>query len=469
MNCSWHSARPSALLALAVATVGTAIQTDATAGKKPPPNKPVLEDPSGSDSGLDYFAQGGVVIDGRAYFTADQGCSKYWKGEEYPFGVVFDMQTFRKVRTLPFRDTYDSCPIVLDTRAGRRLFIAHEYKLQRTTAMDAATGEAVWTSPANQPGAYFFGYSWYSTDDGSKLLYAASQTGLHALSSEDGTEAWWHELKSCGGVTPCVDQRRGWVFYQADGKMMKLNATDGAVLKSVEVVHPNKTVSWNTVLVDDDHGCYIATYWFAFTDESGKTRQMEWNSAVRVYDADLNLVWERTKLPAAKKSTLTYADGKLVVGTGGHWGATYKGTDWKYIAAYAVESGDEVWRCDLSAIEYDGIINVPYAYGRFFAESWGKTGKLLRINGKTGALEQILDYGAAIGSCAPCLIADGKMFSGDLPRDGIIVTELAENSTAQWPGPFGDPQTNTYALPDEPGARLVPMREIGTADAADKD
>ncbi|MBM4086221.1 MAG: hypothetical protein FJ272_15665, partial [Planctomycetes bacterium] len=35
-----------------------------------------------------------------------------------------------------------------------------------------------------------------------------------------------------------------------------------------------------------------------------------------------------------------------------------------------------------------------------------------------------------------------------------------ENSTAEWPGPFGDPQTNTYALADEPGARPVPMREL---------
>jgi hypothetical protein len=204
----------------------------------------------------------------------------------------------------------------------------------------------------------------------------------------------------------------------------------------------------------------VATYWFDFLAEDGKTRKMEWNSAIRVYDAELNLAWERTALPAAKKSTLTYADGKLVVGTGGHWGAKYTGVEWKYLAAYSIERGDVVWKCDLSKQEYDAIINAPYAYGCFYAEAWGKTTKLFRINAKSGVLEEALDYKAPANSCAPCLIACGKLLSGDLVRDGVLVTALAENSTAEWPGPFCDPQTNTYALPEEPKARLVPMKEI---------
>ncbi|MBM4049315.1 MAG: hypothetical protein FJ279_29825, partial [Planctomycetes bacterium] len=284
--------------------------------------------------------------------------------------------------------------------------------------------------------------------------------GLHALSADTGEEAWWVQAKGAGGVTPCVDQQKGWVFYQTDGKLMKVRAADGHVLKSVDVSRPRTCVSWNTVLVNDRHGYYVATYWFDFYDKDGKTKKMEWNSAVRVHDAELNLVWERTALPAAKKSTLTYADGKLVVGTGGHWGAVYTGSDWKYIAAYSIQTGEEVWKCDLSKYDYKAIINVPYAYGRFWAESWGATSFLFRINGATGALEEAYDYKASVSSCAPCSVACGKVLSGDLGRDGIVVTEIAENSTAEWPGPFGDPQTNTYALADEPGARPVPMREL---------
>jgi hypothetical protein len=148
------------------------------------------------------------------------------------------------------------------------------------------------------------------------------------------------------------------------------------------------------------------------------------------------------------------------MGTGGHWGAKYEGDDWKYVIAYSITSGDIEWKCDLAAYDYEVIVNVPYAYGSLYAEAWGKTGKLFRIDAAAGALAEVLDYGVGIGSCAPCLISHGRVFSGDLVRDGIIVTEVAENSTADWPGPFCDPQTNTYALPDEPGATIVPMREL---------
>jgi hypothetical protein len=423
--------------------------------------KPILADPSASDSGLDYYAQGGVVVDGVAYFLADQSCSKYWKADGYPFGVAFDTDTFRKIRTYAFQDTYDSCPLVIQARSGTWLVIAHEHKQKRTVALDRHTGEVAWISPANQPGSYFFGYSYYVRDDGSKLVLAASQEGLHALSSEDGQEVWHVQVKSTGGVTPCVDQERDLVFYQADGRLIKVRASDGTIIGSAAVPRPCTTVSWNTILVDDAHGYFIATYWFDFFDQDGKTRKMEWNSGIRVYDGDLNLVWERTGLPGAKKTTLTYVDGKLIMGTGGHWGAKYEGDDWKYVIAYSIATGGIEWKCDLSAYDYNVIVNAPYAYGSLYAEAWGKTGKLFRVDAATGALEGVLDYGVGIGSCAPCLIARGKVFSGDLVRDGIIVTEIAENSTANWPGPFCDPQTNTYALPDEPGVSPVAMRELG--------
>jgi hypothetical protein len=45
-------------------------------------------------------------------------------------------------------------------------------------------------------------------------------------------------------------------------------------------------------------------------------------------------------------------------------------------------------------------------------------------------------------------------------EDRVIVTQIAENSKADWPGPFGDPQTNQFALAEEPGATLAPMKEI---------
>jgi hypothetical protein len=130
------------------------------------------------------------------------------------------------------------------------------------------------------------------------------------------------------------------------------------------------------------------------------------------------------------------------------------------VTAYSVETGNVAWECDLSEYDYETIVNAPYGYGSVYAEAWGKTGKLFRINARTGALEEVLDYGVGIGSCAPHLVAHGMVLSGDLVRDGIIATQVAETSTADWPGPFCNPQTNTYALPDEPGTTPLPMREL---------
>jgi hypothetical protein len=78
-------------------------------------------------------------------------------------------------------------------------------------------------------------------------------------------------------------------------------------------------------------------------------------------------------------------------------------------------------------------------------------------------LVETLDYGRPISSYAPCIIAHGRVLSGDLGEDRIVVTEIVENSKLDWPGPFGDPQTNTFALAEKPDTKLVPMREIHPA------
>jgi len=89
---------------------------------------------------------------------------------------------------------------------------------------------------------------------------------------------------STGGITPCVDQARGLVFYQRDGQVLKVSANTGQVLKTANVASPVGTAAWNTVLVNDSHGSYVATYWYG---------NNMWDGAVRVYDENLNLVWQK--------------------------------------------------------------------------------------------------------------------------------------------------------------------------------
>jgi len=416
---------------------------------------PKTQDPE-SASGLDFYCQGGVVLEGVAYFTSTDGSRRpgVHKSPDFHSVVTFGLRDFRKRATYPFARTYDSSPFLIQKKDGTWLVLAHEHKKARTVAINRDTGAVEWISAANQPGAYFFGYSYFRCEDDTKIILTACANGLHAISSENGRDVWWVKQASTGGVTPCVDQKNGWVFYQCDAKVLKLRAVDGEILGSVKVDSPNRCISWNTVLVDDPHGYFVATRWYGAP---------EWDSAIRVYDKNLKMAWERKALPSGKKDTLTYADGKLVTGSGNGWSKKYTGDKWKYIAAYSIATGKVIWKCDLSGYPYRCIINVPFYSGFFYAETQDGppgTSRVFRIEASGGKIAEVLDYGRPITSCAPCIIAHGKILSGDLWEDRIVVTRIAENSSVDWPGPFGDPQTNQNAAAREPRAKLVPMHEI---------
>ena len=177
---------------------------------------------------------------------------------------------------------------------------------------------------------------------------------------------------------------------------------------------------------------------------------------------DLNLAWERKDLPIGKKSTLTYAQGKLVAGGGNSWSQKYEGDRWKEVVAYSIARGDVAWRCDASEHPFTSIMNVPYFNGHFYAETQNgpDASRLLRIEASSGRIVEAFDYGRPITSCATCIIAHGHVHSGDQHEDRTVVTRIAEGLKHDWPGPFGDPQTNQMALPREPEARRVPMNEL---------
>lgn len=409
--------------------------------------------------GLNYYSQGGVVVNGIAYFTAnDYSCRENFRGTDatgFPCVEAFGIKDYNVIRRYHVGETYDSSPLVTQKQDGTWLVLAREYKKARTVALDRDSGAVQWTSDANQTGDLFFGYSYYQRPDGSKLILMACSNGLHAMSGETGQDVWWVKQEASGGVTPCVDQANGWVYYQCNGKVMKIRAEDGQVSKSADVAHPNLAVCWNTVLVNDAFGYFVATRWY---------ENAEWDSAIRIFDNDLKLVWEKTKLPFGKKDTLTYMGGKLVTGSGNSWSHKYTGHDWKYIAAHAIGDGRVLWKCDLADYDYTHILNVPYFNGHFYAETQDgppMTSKLFRIRASDGRLDGVHNYDRPISSCAQSIIAHGKLLSGDFLEDRVVVTKLAENSKADWPGPFCDPQTNSMALPDEPGAKSVEMQELG--------
>lgn len=412
-----------------------------------------------SEEGTMFYSQGGIVIDDMAYFTADKSNrslnDEMEKSRFYPFIVAFSANPpFDKKRTYQFHDTYDSTPSYVITKSGSELLIAHEYKKKRTKALFVDTGNTAWMSTTNQPGAYFFGYSYYRKEDGKTLLLGSFQNGLHALNASDGTVAWFVPRHSIGGVTPAVDQKFGIVYYQYSGGIAKIDAASGTILKEIQVEPPNKTISWNAVLINDYNGFFLATYWYG---------NPQWDSAVRVYDRKLRLVWSKKNLPGGKKTTLVYANGILSAGIGNSWSEKYFGNDWKKLEAWSIKDGTKVWETDLSEHGFLSIPNILYFNGNFYAETQDPPGfnsKLFRINAYRGTIEGMLNYGFPSTSCAPPIIANGMLFSGNLYADNIIVTQLANGSTADWPGVFGDGQKNHNALPYEEGVVDVEMERV---------
>lgn len=410
------------------------------------------------------YCQGGIAQNGTVYVTGDHGAG-WWMGlpeksqTDYPYVGSFNVTNGAAIQTYDFDDTYDSTPMLVQQTNGTWLIVAHEYMNERTVALNRDTGALVWTSPANQPGVYFFAYATYVRSDGITVILSANRYGLHALSAEDGTELW--TISNGGyddGITPCVDQSAGFVYYQSHGQLHKINGETGAIVKSVAVSVQSQCVTWNTVLVDDAYGKYIATYWIGAASWT-----VQWASAIRVYDADLNLVWEHKNLPHGKKHVLTYFDGKLTTGPGNDGAGGYTGNAWKRITAYHIADGSEAWTCDLS--EYLNanhfISSIPCFNGYLFADTQGYGDNIIfKINASSGALEEVFRREAPASSCAQSFITHGKLFSGERFSDRMLVTEIATNSFAEWSSAFGLPRQHTMTLASETGAGLVAMQAL---------
>jgi hypothetical protein len=395
------------------------------------------------------YSQGGTIVDGTAYFTANLYRStvangaegKLYKADDYPFVAAFDPQSLEIQRTYSFRDTYDSTPLVFEGDDGEKLLLAHEFKEQRSTVVDLESGETVWQSDRNQPGAYFFGYSYYVRESGGRTFLCSSENGLHAFSLESKEDSWY--VKGGGGVTPCVDQQRRWVFYQSPGRIAKIDAETGRVLRQVEVPAPSGCISWNTILVDDSSGHYVATYWY---------EKSLFGSALRVYDTDLRLVWEATGLPLSKKATPAYHGGTLFVGFGDGPQPEYLEQDpslWKYMRAYDISSGAVVWQTDFTGFDVLQVPNVIYCNGMIVSESQNRQFyyHVFVQDAGSGRILSVHKHERTASSCAPPVLSAGRLYSGNLFTDSVFVSQIGTGEISDWHGAFANAQKNDMCAP----------------------
>src|SRR3990172_1755873 len=78
-------------------------------------------------SSLRGYSQGGVIVGGLAYFTADGS-----RGNDYPNVAAFNIQDGTLVRQYGFENTNDSSPFLMKNKRGRLVIVAHEWDRSRS-------------------------------------------------------------------------------------------------------------------------------------------------------------------------------------------------------------------------------------------------------------------------------------------------------------------------------------------------
>ena len=147
------------------------------------------------------------------------------------------------------------------------------------------------------------------------ILVQASNSpgGLHCLNLETGAQLWWFDPQSNFlGLTPAVDQANGFIYYQTRNRLWKINALNGALLDYVALTSAGSMGSGNTILINDAHGYFVTQC--SYTEEA-------YGGVVKVFDANLDFVWEATGLNLCLKTVMAYNDGVLYVPIGNEWPA----------------------------------------------------------------------------------------------------------------------------------------------------
>lgn len=233
-------------------------------------------------------------------------------------------------------------------------------------------------------------------------------------------------------------------------KMLKLDAVTGSIIAQVTIPSAAGDAftlgSWNTVFVDDAYGEFIVTKW-----SNHNTWDAVNSASIMVFNAGLQLVWQADNLPSGKKHSVTYFDGKVVLGLGNHAQTDPHQTAdptgaWKQLKAYDVRDGSIVWSTDLSAAGFDGsLFNVLHFNGLLVADtqySYTSSDKVFVFNAQSGALLETFDLGVTATSCAPSIFANGKLYTGDLLGHKTHVVEVLNGFQFDWANAWGDGQMN---------------------------
>jgi hypothetical protein len=288
-----------------------------------------------------------------------------------------------------------------------------------------------------------------------KHILVEAYNGLHCLSLETGNTLWsftgtYNGQEIREGVTPAVDQTNNFIYYQSLNRLWKLNALNGQVVDYVGVTDEGSVISGNTVLVNDTNGYYIACYYSAFRAYGG---------AVKVYDQNLDLVWEASGLNTFVKTSLCYHDGLLYIGTGDlfQYEYTHEWYDGELeqcrVIAYDITDGSVEWTFNpFPEALYipngnHGIGQVHYVNGYIIAFSDIGCGenyqgaKMWILNATTGEVVKSYEHSGRVGACGRPAVSYGRFFKGNLTTEATEVFQFGTGAKTDY-APFGTHKLN---------------------------
>lgn len=353
------------------------------------------------------------------------------------FLCEFDIKNFVIKKYFPAKDTYDSSPCIISLNSHRKIVCVHEHIQRRTVAFDCHSGKKLWSSEKNQPGSYFLGHSFINLKKNSGLLLSPTSNGLVALNILNGKTVFKIPAKQT--ITPAIDSKNQIIFMSSSGFLSKINAIKGKIIKQIAIEKPNTCISWNNLFLPNKE--LLITYWY---------EPIPFGSAIRVFNSNLELIWEKLHLPLSKKFTLCSNDNFVFTGCGDRWQRDYYNSsnkDWKNISAYNVQNGNSEWKIDLNEYDFESIMNLIIYKNKLLALSTGfKNNYLFIIDINKGILINTYGPYKPQMTCAPSILHKGYILKGDTVTNSVLAIKLPFAEEIEWSTPFGFDYNNTMCF-----------------------
>jgi len=356
--------------------------------------------------GLDEY---GIIKDGKAYMSRE--------GSRGSALVSFWVKNGEIIRCYDISGSYGTAPLLEHGILAQHSWMEGGF----TTAFREEDGAILWTA-YGQPG-HPMGMAYY--EHLSKgYLYVSANNGLHCLNFDTGELLWHFQAEiSANPVTPVVDDENGWLYYQSDNKMWKLDAVSGKVIWNKPISGNTSTNYWATILLNDKYAGYqVLAHWLL--QNKSETNESPYSTVIYSFSSDGVTNW-KIRLDECVSKSLTCYKGVVAVQSFGN-----------LVRGFNATNGEPLWQFD-SKDSYSSARNFGTAMivvGERLVivtteegDPWGPdNGRLFFLDPPTGRKLGELDLGMPRSSCAYPIASEGVILVPNLYNHSIEAWKVGE-------------------------------------------